>query len=214
MKKDKHILIFGTSITWGAWDKDGGWAERLKNYFCEKHLKDPNYFYLTYNLGVSGNTTEHILKRFEFEVEQRSGEVPGETELVVIFDFGGNDAAFIHSKKDFWVPREKFAENTQKLIELARKFTSHVFLIGGHPVNEEITDPVPWNKDVSYRNKDAKEYDGIMASICEKEKAVFIDVFDLLDINTDFYDGLHPNSEGHKKIYEEVKEKLIENKII
>ncbi len=209
MEKDKHVLIFGTSITWGAWDKDGGWAERLKSYFCEKHLKDPDYFCLAYNLGVSGNTTEHILKRFEFEVGQRLGEVPEETELVVIFDFGENDAAFIHSKEGFWVSREKFAENTQKLIELARKLTPYVFLLGGHPVDEEITDPVPWNKDVSYRNKDAREYDGIMASICEKEKVLFIDIFDLLDVNTDFHDGLHPNSNGHKKIFEKVKEMLI-----
>jgi len=27
-------------------------------------------------------------------------------------------------------------------------------------------------------------------------------------------DGLHPNSEGHKKIFESVKEFLIKNKII
>ena len=27
-----NLLIFGCSITWGAWDKKGGWAQRIKNF--------------------------------------------------------------------------------------------------------------------------------------------------------------------------------------
>ncbi len=208
MEQDIHILVFGTSTTWGAWDKEGGWVERLKNYFCEKHLQDPQHFCLVYNLGVSGNTTEDILKRFEFEARQRVGEDPEETELIIIFDFGGNDAAFIHSKGDFWVSQEKFRENTKILIDLARKFTPRVFLLGGHPADEKVANPVLWNKDVSYRSKNAKDYDEIMASVCAKENIPFIDVFELLDVERDLEDGIHLNSEGHKKIFEKVKLEL------
>lgn len=38
-------------------------------------------------------------------------------------------------------------------------------------------------------------------------------MFDLLE-NEDLEDGLHPNSEGHKKMFIRVKDFLIENKII
>ncbi len=212
MQKDTRIFIFGTSITWGAWDKEGGWVERLKRFCYEEHLKDSQYFCLVYNLGISGNTTEHILERFEFETKQRMHEES--EDVIIIFDFGGNDSAFIHSKNESWVPQERFKENTKKLINLAKKYSSNIFLIGGHPVNEEITDPVSWNEDISYMNKDAKLYDQIMALTCKKEKVTFIDIFNSLNIDKDFIDGLHPNSEGHRKIYEKVEEKLIESKII
>ncbi len=207
-----RILVFGDSIAWGAWDKKGGWAERLKRFCYKKYLEDSQYFFSVYNLGISGNTTEHILERFEFETKQRRYEKP--EEVVIIFDFSRNDSAFIHSKNDLRVPEERFKKNTKKLISLAKKYSLKIFLIGGCPVDEKITDPVSWNKDVSYRNTDAKLYDEIMALICREEKITFINVFDQFDINGDFNDGLHPNSEGHRKIYEKVKEKLIENEII
>ncbi len=212
MQKKIRILIFGDSISWGAWDKKGGWAERLKRFCYEKYLENSQYFFSVYNLGISGDTTENILERFEFETKQRRYKKI--EEVVVVFDFSRNDSMFIHSKNDYLVPKKRFKENTKKLISLAKKYSFKIFVIGGYPVNEETTDSVSWNKDVSYRNADVKLYNGIMDLICREEEIAFIDVFGLLDINKDFEDGLHPNSEGHRKIYEKVKEKLIENEII
>jgi lysophospholipase L1-like esterase len=34
---------------------------------------------------------------------------------------------------------------------------------------------------------------------------------DLLS-NDDLYDGLHPNSEGHRKMFERIKDNLVKNK--
>ncbi len=53
-----------------------------------------------------------------------------------------------------------------------------------------------------------------MASICREEKITFINVFDPLDVNKDFEDGLHLNSERHRKVFERVKEGLVKNKVI
>ncbi len=212
MQKKTRILIFGDSIAWGAWDKEGGWAERLRMFYYEKYLEDSQYFFSVYNLGVSGDTTENILERFEFETKQRRYEKL--EEVAIIFNFGRNDSSFIHSKNDRLVPEKRFKENTKKLISIAKKYSLKIFVIGICPVNEKITDPVFRNKDVSYRNIDNKAYNGIMDLICSEEEVAFISVFGLLDINKDLEDGLHPNSEGHRKIYEKVKEKLIENEII
>ena len=74
------ILIFGDSIIWGAFDTEGGWATRLKKYFDENRKEDFNY--QVYNLGVSGDTTEDLLDRFEFETKQRINE---EEETIFIF---------------------------------------------------------------------------------------------------------------------------------
>ncbi|MCW8966211.1 MAG: hypothetical protein OQK82_05950 [Candidatus Pacearchaeota archaeon] len=55
------------------------------------------------------------------------------------------------------------------------------------------------------------EYENILKEICKKENIQFIPLFDLLK-KEDLSDGMHPNTEGHKKIYEKVKQEL--NKIL
>jgi lysophospholipase L1-like esterase len=45
----------------------------------------------------------------------------------------------------------------------------------------------------------------------------FIEIFEnwkKISYESLLYDGLHPNSEGHKKIFETVKNYLVKNKII
>ena len=54
-------------------------------------------------------------------------------------------------------------------------------------------------------------------ALCEENKIYFVEVFEKFkEINYQklLDDGLHPNSEGHQKIFEIVKDFLIENKII
>ena len=64
-----------------------------------------------------------------------------------------------------------------------------------------------------YFKGDTVNYNNIIKKVCEKEKVLFIDILDKI-VDKDFYDGLHPNSAGHQKIFEIVKVFLIENKII
>jgi lysophospholipase L1-like esterase len=41
----------------------------------------------------------------------------------------------------------------------------------------------------------------------------FIDVFDLLTLD-DFNDGLHPNAQGHEKIFQAVKAFLLKKNLV
>ena len=47
------ILVFGTSTTYGAWDSEGGWVQRLTKYLDNKQLEgkehptDPYYVIYT-----------------------------------------------------------------------------------------------------------------------------------------------------------------------
>ncbi|MCX6743407.1 MAG: GDSL-type esterase/lipase family protein, partial [Candidatus Parcubacteria bacterium] len=90
-----RILIFGDSITYGAWDKEGGWVARLRKFVDEKIFADPNYYNIILNLGISGNNSTDILRRFEFELQQRIKE---EGEIVIIFAFGTNDAQLFNGE--------------------------------------------------------------------------------------------------------------------
>jgi len=209
-----RILVFGDSIAYGNEDKKGGWVERLKIFFIEKSFSDSNFYYSVYNLGISGDTTKELLERFEFETKQRLWE---NDEIIIIFDIGINDSQFINKEKRLKVSPQKFEENLQELIVIARKFSSKIIFVGLAPVDDLKVDPLPWFPEVSYKNEYVKNFNKIIKLVCDKNNVYFIDILkDFLDIDYKrlLEDGAHPNSEGHKKIFETVKDFLIKNKIV
>lgn len=209
-----QILVFGDSITYGAWDIKGGWAGRLKALVTEKTIATKQKFYCTlHNLGISGNTTTDLLGRVEFETRQRLKE---KDETIIIFDIGANDA--IHDSRGIaWTEPEKFRKNLEKLVGIARKYSSNIVFIGIVPIDEAKASPVFWDAEVFYSNARLKNYNGIIKTVCAKNNAHFIDIFRKW-IKSDYKklleDGLHPNSKGHKMIFDEVKTFLITNSII
>ena len=195
----KNILVFGASTVWGSWDSKGGWVQRTRTYLENKILsKEQRCTLKIYNLGVSGNTTKHLLERFEFETKQRLKK-GGET--VFIFSIGTNDGVM-------GLSLEESRKNLEKLAELARKYSDKIIFVGLNSIDESKTNPISWNKNIFYKNKTLEENNNLMKYIAEKEKLIFIDVFNLLDPK-DLHDGLHPNDEGHAKIADKVQEVLL-----
>jgi lysophospholipase L1-like esterase len=198
---ETNICVFGDSITWGAWDpKRGGWVARLRNYL---ETKRDNEIAL-YNQGVSGDNTNDLLIRFPIEAGAREPKI-------IIFAIGINDSKYITTPDNSRVPVEKFAQNINLLIEQSRKFTNRIVLVGLSKVDESKT--APWEGPEYYDNKYIQLYNWTLKQIGEKHKLIFINVFDLLS-NSDLDDGLHPNAKGHKKIFEKVKQTLLDNKLI
>ncbi len=214
MGSDIKILVFGDSDAYGAWDFEGGWVERLRNVLTRKVIETNQKFYcILYNLSISGNTTDSLLKRFELEAKIR---IDKNEEVIIIFPIGVNDT-IIDKNGIVWTAPDKFAENIEKLIKLAQKYAQKIIFVGPMPVDEARTNPVFWDVDVSYSNSRLEKYNEMIKSTCMKNNVHFIEIFDKL-IKSDYKklleDGVHPNSEGHKKIFEDVKKFLIEKKIL
>ena len=211
-----RICVFGDSIAHGAWDKQGGWVQRLNQFFIEKYLSNPSNFYCSvYNLSISGNTTEDLLERFDFEIKQRLKEE--ENKTIIIFAIGANDSDFVHSKNDFWVQPKKTKKNIKKFIEIAQKFSTEIIFVGLLPAEEQKVCPMPWDMDKSSKNKNIQRYNEIIKSVCKENDIYFIEIFEnwiKMDYKKLLEDGLHPNSEGHQKIFEIVRDFLKEKKII
>jgi lysophospholipase L1-like esterase len=209
-KNMARILVFGDSISHGKWDyKMGGWVQRLSNFLDEKGLSDPNFDYSVYNLSISGDTTEEIFERFEFEAKQRLKEEGG----IIIFAIGLNDSC----SGRLAVSPAKFRENIQKLIDLARKFSSKIIFIGLTPVEDSKVNPMPWAPDMSYSLKAVKKYNEILKSVSNENNVYFVEIFEGFvkeNYKELLQDGAHPNSKGHKKIFEIVKDFLVQKKII
>lgn len=209
-----NLLIFGDSITWGAWDEEsGGWAQRLRNELDKRTIKGEIYC-VTYNLGVSGETTEFLLERLESEIKARVE--PGE-ESILIFAIGANDSQWINKQKKNRCSPQDFNSNIQKIIKTAEKYSKKIIFLGITPIDEKKVDPIPWAMDRSYKDKFRKEFNDLIKSACQDSKVRFIDVFDkLMDsgYKENLLDGVHPNAGGHKKIFKIVKDFLNRNKII
>ncbi|KYK26976.1 hypothetical protein AYK26_04390 [Euryarchaeota archaeon SM23-78] len=202
-----RILVFGDSIAFGDCDNKGGWVQRLRECLYK-------YDVSVYNLSISGDTTDGVLERFDFETKQRLNT---EKELLILFAIGINDSRMDHSKKDQSVNLKDFKTNLKEIIRLARKHASKIVFIGLTPVDESKTTPIPWIEGIDYNNNYVKEYNDSIKTICDKEKIPFIDIYEEFrkqDYKALLEGGLHPNSEGHELMFQIIKEFLVKRKLI
>ena len=212
---DKHILVFGTSTTYGAWDLEGGWVARLRKFIDQKIL-DSNYkeYCLVYNLGISGDKSEDILKRFEGETQARKGR--HNEEIVILLHLGINDCIYNENLGGLEVSPEQFKENLTQLITLAKKYSKKIVIIGSMPVDSRV-DPMPWAQGRSYRNEYVEQYNKIMEEVAREGGVPFIEIYQRF-VNGDYSsllsDGVHMTTEGHQQFCEIVKKFLVENSFI
>lgn len=211
-----NILVFGASTTYGCWDPEGGWVTRLRKFIdqnnIEHHVLDSK-FTLIYNLGIPDDTSQWILERFEVEVKNRLWE---KVENVIIFEIGKNDSLFNNKTSSLRTPPELFKQNLQQLVNLAQKYAQKIIFISSLPADDRV-DPIPWAPDSSYKNQYLEQYNNIVKLICEEEGVGFVEIYQKVK-NSDYRDlledGIHPNSKGHERIFETVKDYLVENEII
>lgn len=210
-----NILVFGASTTYGAWDiSGGGWVQRLRKFIDEEEEKAGfKNHHLIYNLGISGDKTAGLLKRFEGETQARIKE---NKETIFLFHIGINDAIYNQQQGKTETTPEKFAENLTKLITLAKKYSQKIILIGSMPVDSRV-DPMPWSPDRSYQNEHVERFNSIVSEVATKEGVNFIEIFQEF-INENYSklleDGVHMNDEGHKQMAEVIMDYLVEKEVI
>lgn len=213
-----NIFFFGDSITFGAWDNKGGWADRVKNDIQKKILSSHfTYYHHAYQLGVVGDSTATLLERFEREIKpRRLGET--ENSSVIILAIGSNDSRVNKdTSKGNSVQYDNFQKNLYHLFQIAQNYASTIIFVGLIPVDEPKVNSLPWIFDEIYKNSTIAKYNDGLKKFCKTHNLPFIDLFDEwfhFDYKHLLVDGLHPNSEGHEKIYYKVKQELEKNHIL
>lgn len=205
------LVIFGDSITSGFWDEEGGWAIRIqrkvneKQLECGKPFKDYN---MTYVRGVSGDTTRDLKQRIEDDIQT----VNRKDNMTAVINIGFNDS--IMEEKGNRVPLEETRKNLGEILDNCERIFDQTILVGITPVDESKTNPLPNEPDCSYLNSEVKRYEDEVKKIAEERGLKFIPLFDKLDgedWNEKLYDGVHPNTEGHREIFEEVRRPIFED---
>jgi len=199
-----NILVFGDSIVYGeCTPATDCWVNRLRMYLDKKY----DYKSYVHSLGISGHVSEEILTRFDSECKPRHRpERDGKT--VIIFGIGINDTQDLDGQDRTSI--EDFKKNIGALITKAKKFTDEITFVGLTPVDEpkvknRFSSSTKQYK--SYFNEKIIKYDNAIGQICRGQQVQYIYIFDLFT-SKDLADGLHPNSEGHEKIFKRVLEEL------
>jgi lysophospholipase L1-like esterase len=208
-----QILAFGDSITLGFYDREGGWADRLRRFADERNLSDPSLGYTVYNLGIPGDTSTGVLERLAAEAAARVD--PGEGAVILVA-IGANDSQLIRKTGSVRTPPVTFRRNLEGILTAGRRFGKVVF-VGLVPVDEPKVDPIPWAPEKSYKSALVKQYDALVRSFCRRNRVPFIDVygaFSRAGHRKLLHDGVHPDSGGHKLIFGMVRDFLLKEGIL
>ncbi len=205
------ILCFGDSITFGRGDsvKDG-WVAKLREYFESK-----DFFNGVYNLGICGQTSNELLKRFETEADSRISFKRSGDRYLVLIGIGTNDSRGMNSPNNVKVSLKQYKQNIKELANLAKSKTKEVVFIGLIPVDDKLRFGY---EDTYFSNERIQKYNDIIKQLCEEKNIPFINLFNDFK-NQDNYeqllaDGLHPNNKGYEFMYIKIKEFLIKNRLI
>lgn len=201
-----RVLVFGASSAQGYWDSQGGWVDRLKRYYFDLKLKNlPADQPGIMNLGVSDDTTGHILKRLEPEAVARENA----KGVSFIFQVGSNNAAELDGK--LRSTTEEYKKELEQIIEKARQFSDKILVVGFPAVDETRTCPLPWATNMYFKNANVRVYEDAAAELCRELDVPFVPLheqFRKSEQDLHAHDGLHPNDAGHQLIFELVQPEL------
>ncbi len=207
-----NIIVFGTSIAQGFDDTEkGGWVNRLfLEYGPRVAEQNHNDYHAVFNLGVSGDTSDGIVKRLEHELYFRA-----EDKNLIIFETGGNDSVRNLETNECQVPIDRFKENCERMIGITKPFGTIVFL-GLYDSDESQLNPMPWYEGHAALDADGDLYDKALQELVREHGVHFVPMQGLFGerVAELTYDGDHPNAEGHRLIFERVKQSLEKEHIL
>ncbi len=194
------ILVFGDSISYGKWDKEGGWVQRLRSHIDEKYnLAEESSNFQIYNLGIPGEVIVRMVNRVEAELLMR---IDPEEDNLVIYAIGINDSNKNNAKMGKQTQPDEFKQTLHKLIDVAEQHKCKTVFIGLTPTDESKS------KGMLFNDKDVQEFDQYITEICKERNIEKLHLFDkLVGANFSQYlvDSVHPNTEGHKVLFEEIR---------
>jgi lysophospholipase L1-like esterase len=193
----QRVVAIGTSAFFGVGDPlYGGFIGRFKSWHQGKNIHNE-----VYNLGISrekaGETTTELLHRIVAEAKERGPQL-------ILLTSGINDVRRIGGKENPpTTPKEQFEKNIKEMIAKAQPLADVIF-ISPIPIKEKRNS----NNDY-WLSEDLQEYTKIVEKVCNEEHIPYLNIHDEW-LQEDWQslltpDGVHPNEQGHEKIFQRLK---------
>jgi lysophospholipase L1-like esterase len=198
----RKLIAIGDSGVYGWGDPEGGgWCERLRRHWMELP-EGP----VLYNLGVRGDGLERLAARLAAEVGRR-GELRRQAPQGILIGIGLNDTARVGRPDGrHQLAPDAFLFGLQQLLREAAGLAP-VLVLGLTPVDEAV---MPFADCLWYDLATARRYEGLLEEACMEADVPFLPLLERLMADPGWLrlldaDGLHLNSEGHRRVYEEVR---------
>jgi lysophospholipase L1-like esterase len=197
------LIVLGDSGVYGWGDpEEGGWCERLR-----RHWMGLPGGPVLYPLGVRGDGLERVSARLQSEVLCR-GELRRQTPQGILLAVGLNDSARVgRADGRPQLDAEGFLFGMEQLLQRA-KAIAPVLVLGLTPVDEAV---MPYAEVLWYGIEQVRRYEGLLEEACLEADVPFLPLLDGLLEDSRWLqwlcpDGLHLNSDGHRQVYERVRQ--------
>ncbi len=179
--KAMRISFIGDSFVSGAYDLEClGWAGRISASARRRgHDISP------YNLGVRGETSVQILRRWRAEAEARQSP---QQEGRLVFEFGVNDAREVNGKRQLEAAQSLAA--AREILDAGSKWKPTLMV--GPPPGADTA-----------RNPRVEELSRQLGGLCSELAVPYFDSFIPLSASSSFIadvkgvDGTHPSAKGY-----------------
>jgi acyl-CoA thioesterase I len=193
---DRCVLFFGDSFVAGAGDAEGrGWVGRLVAAAWTAGLA-----MTAYNLGVRGENTLDVARRFRREAEPRL--IP-DADNRVVFAVGANDVS-VDAGGEMEVPTEDSLRLMIGLLDESEALGLTAMVLGPGPAG--IPDHDERSRALGARFEE----------LCAERRLAFIPILDRLLAVEDWTesakrnDGLHPGAEGYEALARQLEPAWLE----
>lgn len=184
---NKNYIIIGDSIAYGIGDYETlGWATMFK-----KNIMSKDNTYVCNNfahiVGYPGATSFEVLERIDavYAALMYNG-----FENNVILAIGINDVfEYAESGRN---TIDEYISNIKNISNFIKKQGAKLIIVG-----LTLTD----DNDI---NQLILDYDNSLREFCESKEINYIPMLDLFT-EDDLIDGLHPNKEGYKNMFDRIK---------
>lgn len=190
-----RIVLIGDSITLGrnASTRNSSWARRLEAYL-KTNSKG--------SFQMNNNAVEGEIAQTGFDDVEDN--VIKYTPDIVFIGYGTNDCTKERGRyvNDIY----NFESNMEDIAEAIRSQTNAVIIFNlAPPVIEELCN----NEIITIHNRDIEAYNKVVKRICASMALSFIDHYSIMSGKEDLdklidMDGVHPNDEGHRVLFENI----------
>lgn len=201
-----NYIVIGDSITYGIGDfESGGWATMFKKYIVNKDDSKVcnNYVHIA---AFPGATSTDILNKIDSILQSFNHK---EFTNTIILSIGVNDTQEFNGNYKNSI--EQYRTNMEKIAKCVMDKGVNMIILGLTRI--ESDEKFLWKPNKYYDNEIISEYDKDLSLIlgydaelkefCKNNRIKYIPMQEVLK-KEDFIDGLHPNHNGHKKIFEKI----------
>jgi lysophospholipase L1-like esterase len=197
-----QIFLLGSSNVYGAGAETAGWADLVKQKIHHKMYapEGVGHKYEVFNFGKSGATVDFVKNSFPEQLTHygRGGKV------ITVVSVGANNARAVDRPDNFHSTPQDFTRQMSALLDLLKKSSSAVVVLGSTPYAEAKTNPKanPLTGGLSYfTNSRRLLFDHQTQKLCSEKNLAFLrlDIDEKTWLQKYLYeDGIHPNQAGYQ----------------